>query len=41
MGRICPMCRRARMKHVGKIRPGGRGRLKTVYMCPRCGYRSL
>jgi len=40
-GRICPICGRARMVPCGKIRPGGKGRLKTVYMCPKCGYRSL
>ena len=38
-GRICPVCGRARMVPCGKIKV--RGRLRTVYICPRCGYRSL
>ena len=36
----CPICH-SRMYKAGAIRPGGRGRLITVYMCHRCGYRRL
>jgi len=29
------------MKKAGKIKAGPRGGLRTVYICQRCGYRSL
>lgn len=43
MSKRCPICR-SPMHKAGKLRPAvskGKARLITVYVCSRCGYRTL
>jgi len=40
MAKKCPRCKTP-MKKAGKIKAGPRGGFRTVYYCPRCGYRTI
>ena len=49
-GKTCPMCKKAKMKPSGQIRPiksvGKMGRrtfygTKKVLKCPKCGYQTI
>ena len=50
LGKTCPMCKKAKMRPSGQIKPikstGPKGRhtyygTKKVLKCPRCGYQTI
>lgn len=40
MAKKCLRCKTP-MKRAGKIKAGPRGGLRPVYICPKCGYRTI